>query len=183
MKSVIIIAIAVVFGISMMIFSNTVFAQDSLKCPKGAYYGLDNQGNEACRDIKTNQIIVTYTGIIGEPSRFAVGGIIALTLLPEIMQNVIPDWVKNVAAFWCDDKIDDAAFIEGIQYLIDNDIIIVQATSAGTGGSQEIPSWVKNNACWWSLGSMTDKDFASGLEYLIKEGIIKISNNFDYNLD
>jgi len=29
----------------------------ALQCPDGAYIGRDNQGNEACRDIKTNQII------------------------------------------------------------------------------------------------------------------------------
>jgi len=86
----------------------------------------------------------------------------------------IPAWIKEVAAFWCDDKIDDAAFIDGIQYLIDNEIIIVEATSSGTGSSQEVPAWVKNNACWWSLGSITDEDFASGLEYLIGQGIIRV---------
>jgi len=87
---------------------------------------------------------------------------------------LIPDWIKEIAAFWCDDKIDDAAFIEGIQYLIDNGIIIVDATTSGSGGTQEIPSWVKNNACWWSQGLISDVDFASGLKYLIEIGVIKI---------
>jgi len=87
---------------------------------------------------------------------------------------LIPDWIKEVAAFWCDDKIDDSSFIEGIQYLIDNDIIIVSATSSGAGGSQTIPSWVKNNACWWSMNLISDEDFAGGLEYLIGQGIIRV---------
>jgi len=87
---------------------------------------------------------------------------------------LIPDWIKEVAAFWCDDKIDDSSFIEGIQYLIDNDIILVPSTSSGTGGSQTIPSWIKNNACWWSQGLISDEDFASGLQYLIGQGIIRV---------
>jgi len=87
---------------------------------------------------------------------------------------LIPDWIKEVAAFWCDEKIGDSSFIEGIQYLIDNDIIIVPATSSGTGGSQTIPSWVKNNACWWSLNLISDEDFAGGLQYLIGQGIIRV---------
>jgi len=29
----------------------------SLDCPEGSYYGLDNQGMQACRDIQTNQIV------------------------------------------------------------------------------------------------------------------------------
>ena len=84
----------------------------------------------------------------------------------------IPSWVKNVAEFWCADKIYDGAFVEGIQYLIDNGIIVVPSTSVSYSGSQEVPQWVKNNACWWSAGLITDEDFSFGIEYLVKEGII-----------
>jgi len=35
-----------------------------LDCPEGAYHGLDNQGNDACRDILTNQIVDPETRII-----------------------------------------------------------------------------------------------------------------------
>ena len=34
-----------------------VDAQSSLKCPDGTYYGKDNQGNDACRDIETNKVV------------------------------------------------------------------------------------------------------------------------------
>jgi len=90
-----------------------------------------------------------------------------------IVNPGIPDWVRNVASFWCEDKIDDAAFIEGIQYLIDNNIIIVSTTS-GYGSSQEIPNWVKNTACWWSEGLITSEDFTTGIEFLVSEGIIRV---------
>jgi len=86
----------------------------------------------------------------------------------------IPYWIKEVAAFWCDDKIDDSSFIEGIQYLIDNDIIIIIGTTTVGSGGQEIPSWIKNNACWWSQGLISDSDFAQGIQWLIQEGIIQV---------
>ncbi|MCH7966286.1 MAG: HYR domain-containing protein [Thaumarchaeota archaeon] len=86
----------------------------------------------------------------------------------------IPDWVKNVASFWCEDKIGDQSFTEGIQYLINNNIIIVSASSSGYSGTSEIPNWVKNNACWWSEGLIEDTDFASGIEYLVNHGIIRV---------
>jgi len=35
-----------------------------LDCPEGTYHGLDNQGNDACRDILTNQIVDPETWII-----------------------------------------------------------------------------------------------------------------------
>ncbi len=96
---------------------------------------------------------------------------------PEILKPIrieIPTWLKNVAAFWCEDKIDDTSFIEGIQYLIDNEVVVVSTTSSSFGGSQNIPSWVKDNACWWSQGLIGDEDFASGLQFLISQGIIQI---------
>ena len=87
---------------------------------------------------------------------------------------LIPSWIKDVAGFWCDDEIDDVSFIEAIQYLIDNDVIIVPTTASSGSGVQEIPNWVKSNACWWSQGLISNSDFASGLQYLIGEGIIRV---------
>ena len=87
---------------------------------------------------------------------------------------LIPSWIKDVAGFWCGDEIDNASFIEAIQYLINNDVIIVPATASSGTGVQEIPNWVKSNACWWSQGLISNSDFASGLQYLIGQGIIKI---------
>jgi len=87
---------------------------------------------------------------------------------------LIPNWIKDVAAFWCNDEIDDSGFIQAIQYLIDNDVIIIPETQAGFGGTQEVPSWIKNNACWWSVGLISDSDFAQGIQWLIGQGIIRI---------
>ena len=98
-------------------------------------------------------------------------------IINKIEQNIslnIPDWIKNVSTFWCKDEIDNAAFIEAIQYLIDNEVINVPLTKSDSSGSQEIPKWVKNTACWWSQGSISDNDFASGLQYLVANGIIKV---------
>ncbi len=38
--------------------------EDTLDCPKGTYHGLDNQGNPACRDVNTNQIVDPNTGLV-----------------------------------------------------------------------------------------------------------------------
>jgi len=87
---------------------------------------------------------------------------------------VITDWVKYVADFWCNDEIEDLGFIGAIEYLIENGIIKVEATSSGSESFKSIPDWIKNNACWWAEGLIGDDDFVKGNEYLVKEGIIKI---------
>lgn len=99
---------------------------------------------------------------------------VSFTVTVKLPTTSIPVWVKDVAGFWCMDQIDDTSFVQGIQYLIDNGIIVVPGTSDGVSDSQEVPQWVKNNACWWSEDSITDLDFAKGIEYLVKQGIIVV---------
>jgi len=137
---------------------------------------IDEIVRPSCRPFSGSSFPIGETTVTCSATDFAGNSArqVSFTIMVNEPPFFIPAWIKEVAAFWCDDKIDDTAFIDGIQYLIDNDIIIVEATSSGTGGSQEIPSWVKNNACWWSLGSITDEDFALGLEYLIGQGIIRV---------
>ena len=48
----------------MFLIPSFVLAQDSLDCPPTAYPGLDNQGNAACRDIKSNQLVDPPTELI-----------------------------------------------------------------------------------------------------------------------
>jgi len=40
-------------------------------------------------------------------------------------QTSIPDWIKNNAGWWATDQIDDSAFLKGIQYLVQNGIIVI----------------------------------------------------------
>ena len=42
--------------------------------------------------------------------------------------NVIPNWIKNTAQWWSQDKISETEYIESLQYLIDNDIIKVHTS-------------------------------------------------------
>ena len=44
-------------------------------------------------------------------------------------QNFIPTWIKNNAAWWAEDTIDDATFLQGIEYLVENNIIKVSSGS------------------------------------------------------
>ena len=88
----------------------------------------------------------------------------------------IPSWIKNNAGWWADGTIDDDSFVQGIQYLIENNILIV--SSQTTNSIQEkIPSWIKNNAGWWADGTIDDESFIRGIEYLVSNGIINIKNS------
>ena len=87
----------------------------------------------------------------------------------------IPSWIKNNAGWWANDQIGDSDFVSGLQFLINQGIMKIPATTPGSGGGSDgIPSWIKNNAGWWANGQISDKDFVSGIQYLIENGIMKI---------
>ena len=86
----------------------------------------------------------------------------------------IPSWIKNNAGWWADGTIDDNSFVQGIQFLVKENILKIPSTSQGTSSGNEIPSWIKNNAGWWADGTIDDDAFIQGIQYLIKEGIMRV---------
>ena len=81
---------------------------------------------------------------------------------PETSQ--IPAWVKNNAVLWTEGAIDDAVFIQAIQFLIQQSIIDIPPTESGDGSdSGEIPAWVKNNAVLWTEGAIDDAVFIQAI--------------------
>ena len=92
-----------------------------------------------------------------------------------IEQTSIPVWIKNNAGWWATDQIDDSAFVQGIQYLIQEGIMNIPATeTSGSVSSQLVPVWIKNNAGWWATDQIDDSAFVQGIQYLVKEGIIVV---------
>jgi len=88
----------------------------------------------------------------------------------------IPAWIKNNAGWWADGQIPDSAFLQGIQFLIKEGIMVIPSTeTTETSELQEVPGWIKNNAEWWADGQIDDNSFVSGIQYLVKVGIIKVS--------
>ena len=93
----------------------------------------------------------------------------------ETKTNSIPLWVKNNAKWWSEGLVDDKSFVNGIQYLIENKIILIPNLSAkAQTTSNEIPVWIKNNAKWWANGEISEVEFLKGIEFLVHQGIIRI---------
>ena len=107
---------------------------------------------------------------------------LAKTTIPIVVDRVeiqnaeisIPEWIRNNAAWWASEQIDDSTFIQSIEYLIKNQIIRIPTTQQETSENQEIPPWIRNNAGWWANGQINDETFVQGLEFLIKRGIISV---------
>ena len=109
------------------------------------------------------------------------GNFIIVIESPDITQesteydSEIPSWIKNNARWWAEGDVDDDTFLQGMQYLIKQNILQVSSTtSLQESESKEIPSWIKNNARWWAEGDVDDDTFLQGMQYLIKNGIIAL---------
>jgi hypothetical protein len=132
------------------------------------------------RGINTNDLTVTFPEsditISGTLIDKTKSGKVWLYAFPEptTTSNLteIPQWIKNNAAWWSEGTITDSDFLNGIEFLIQNNILKIQGVENNSQPSEEIPLWVRNNAQWWSSGLISDEDFLSGIKYLIEVGII-----------
>jgi len=113
---------------------------------------------------------------------FSLIGSGILVLNSSAQEEILPSWIKNVAGWWANDIISENEFLTGIEYLINNNIILLHFVPCNDeiqsqyGNTKSIPDWIKNNANWWSENLIDDTDFINGLQYLIEYKIIKIDN-------
>jgi len=107
--------------------------------------------------------------------------LVVMSLIPIVLSDsirgefTVPNWVKNTAGWWASDQIPDSAFLQGIQFLINEGIMIVEIPAEiDSEAAEEIPNWVKNTAGWWAEDKIHDITFVSGIKYLIGKGIIVV---------
>ena len=91
----------------------------------------------------------------------------------------VPNWIKNNAGWWADDMIDDLAFLQGIQYLIKEGIMVIPPTETTdtSQSDQQVPAWIKNTAGWWAGDQISEMEFVNAIQYLINKGIIQIDSD------
>ena len=124
-------------------------------------------------------ILVYGTGLDYDPTYSGIGsGIIELgpgtqtkSTIPNesvILETTsIPSWIKNNAGWWADGTIDDNSFVQGIQFLVKENILKIPSTTQGTSSGNDVPSWVTGLSSSIPLLMNTSNNF------LIKEGILE----------
>jgi len=87
----------------------------------------------------------------------------------------IPNWIKIDAELWAIGDIDNSDFTTGIEFMLENNIIMISNISSGSISGDEIPDWVRNTAHWWSQDLISEDEFVNSLKFLIEERIIEIN--------
>ncbi len=96
---------------------------------------------------------------------------------PELMTEIpetVPTWIKNTAGWWATDMIPDEEFVKSLQFLIENNIIVIQSSEKTSSTLQTIPTWIKNTAGWWATDMIPDEEFLKGINFLIDNGLLVI---------
>lgn len=56
---------------------------------------------------------------------FVVGFSTGINFSASADENPIPVWIKNIASYWSTDQVTDQEFLNAIQFLIENEILII----------------------------------------------------------
>lgn len=109
--------------------------------------------------------------------------IVSLLVFPSYAnESPIPEWIRNNAIWWTEGKITDSDFLSGIQYLINNDILIVPSADYSEKSS-DVPKWLKNTVKWWAENKVSDDEFLNSLSYLIKIGLLVVDKPMQISSD
>ena len=86
----------------------------------------------------------------------------------------IPDWIKFYAQNWAIGGISDTEFMSGLNFMIQNKIIVLPNLDNNSLSTGDVPSWFRNTALWWSSDLISQQEFINSIKYLIREDIISI---------
>jgi len=143
--------------------------------------------NGISTDSKTDHNAVYFTipdnlsGIVNLNFNNLGGNEFATTSIPIMINKntindsaLIPDWIREDALLWSEEKIIDDKFTDIINHLIKNEIITISENQLDVMEVNKIPSWIRITTGWWIDGQIDDKTFVESLEFLVKKNIIPI---------
>ena len=141
-------------------------------CPESQYVDSDQDQIEDANDLCPLEA-ETFNGIDDQD------GCPDESSQPSVMLETpsVPTWVKNNAKWWADGQIPENDFLNGIEFLINQNIIVIKKSESSANQDSKVPEWIKNNAKWWADDKISEGDFLSGIEYLVSNDIIKIGSS------
>lgn len=86
----------------------------------------------------------------------------------------IPDWIKTFAQNWAAGEVSDQEFMTGLDFMLQNNIIVIPNLNYAHHTIDDVPYWFRNTAQWWSNDLISQQEFINSIKYLIQEDIILI---------
>ena len=86
----------------------------------------------------------------------------------------IPDWIKTHAKNWATGDISDSEFMSGLDFMIENKIIVIPGVDYVDSSIDDVPSWFRNTSHWWANDLISQQEFINSIKFLIQKDIILI---------
>ncbi len=86
----------------------------------------------------------------------------------------IPQWIKNTAKWWSENKTTDKKFLISVAYLIQTNMVTFSGSQSTD--SDKIPSWFKNVAALYANNKITEEELENSIEYLLQTNSIIVSD-------
>ncbi len=94
----------------------------------------------------------------------------------------LPEWLRDNANWWAEDQIDDQTFFDGIEYLIEEGIVVLpekdtseeEQNREAESKDGRIPPWVQDVASFWGAKNIDDAEFVRAIQYLVTKDIIQL---------
>ncbi|KAF6247336.1 hypothetical protein C6990_02375 [Nitrosopumilus sp. b3] len=86
----------------------------------------------------------------------------------------IPEWIKTYAKNWATGDISDSEFMSGLDFMIQNKIIVIPNVDSIDSSIDDVPSWFRNTSHWWSNDLISQQEFINSIKFLIEKDIILI---------
>jgi len=103
---------------------------------------------------------------------FLIGVALGFSTHVSAEEYLIPEWIKNNAGWWASGSIGDSDFVLGVQYLINQEILVVNTSII----PNDFPLSLKENAARWANGDIDDEQFLEILKDWI-EGTLPLDND------
>ncbi|BDQ30769.1 hypothetical protein [Nitrosopumilus zosterae] len=84
----------------------------------------------------------------------------------------IPDWIKTYAKNWATGEISDSEFMTGLDFMLQNKIIVIPNIDYAHSTFDNVPSWFRNISHWWANDLISQQEFINSIKFLIQNDII-----------
>ena len=100
---------------------------------------------------------------------------VKITFITEINSEtvIVPWWLKNTAKLWAEEKINDITFVNGLEFLLNEQKIKFDQTENEKVSSVKIPIWIKKDIQWWAENKISDTEFVNSIQFLVNQKIIQ----------
>ena len=175
-------------------YAYVAYDESDQELTRGGYDDTATPGIAVIEGVDVQDIYIPFQGLIridvlvygvgpDYDQKYAGNGTAILDIGSDLTVHVpetvlIPRWVKDSSGWWAYSAADDVTFTQGIRLLIQNGIIEIPYTCAGStgqesgSGSDTVPRWVKTVAGWWADGAIDDAAFIQSIQFLIRQGIL-----------